>query len=84
MKITYDERKRVENLTKHGFDFDDLDADFFAGSTITTAKNGRFMAIGYLYSDVISTVYATLGTEGISIISMRPSSRKERETHETT
>ena len=77
MKITYDERKRVENLTKH-------DADFFAGSTITTAKNGRFMAIGYLYSDVISTVYATLGTEGISIISMRPSSRKERETHETT
>jgi uncharacterized protein len=42
------------------------------------------IAIGFLFEGVISTVYAKLGTEAISIISMRPASRKERKAHETT
>jgi uncharacterized protein len=80
----YDEYKRIENLEKHGFDFADLTAEFFAAATITDAKLGRMIAIGFLFEGVISTVYAELGTEAISIISMRPASRKERKAHETT
>jgi uncharacterized protein len=84
MIIVFDEYKRIENLNKHGFDFADLTAEFFAAATITDAKHGRMIAIGFLYEGVISTVYAKLGREAISIISMRSASRKERKTHETT
>jgi uncharacterized protein len=84
MIIVFDEYKRIENLKKHGFDFADLTDDFFAAATITDAKQGRLIAIGFLFEGVISTVFAKLGTEAISIISMRPASRKERKAHETT
>lgn len=84
MIIVYDEFKRLENLRKHGFDFADLTVEFFADATVTSAKQGRMIAIGFLYEGVISTVYAKLGLEAISVISMRPASRKERKAHETT
>lgn len=84
MIIVYDEYKRIENVKKHGFDFADLTAEFFAEATITDAKQGRMIAIGFLFEGIVSTVYAKLGTEAISIISMRPASRKERKAHETT
>lgn len=78
MKITYDESKRQTNLTKHGHDFADLDLDFFENSVVIPAKGGRLMAIGVLRDGTIAVVFATLGTEAISIISMRDASRKER------
>jgi uncharacterized DUF497 family protein len=37
------------------------------------------MAIGRLQDGTIAVVFAVLGTEGISLVSMRPASRKERE-----
>jgi uncharacterized DUF497 family protein len=43
---------------------------------------GRSMAIGILDNGVIATIFVTLGHEGISVISMRPASRKERKTYE--
>jgi hypothetical protein len=36
------------------------------------------MAIGRLADGTISVVFAALGTEGVSVISMRLASRKER------
>ena len=36
------------------------------------------MAIGRLADGTIAVVFATLGPEGVSVISMRPASRKER------
>ncbi|MCG5241896.1 BrnT family toxin [Azospirillum doebereinerae] len=79
MKIVYDPPKRAANLDKHGLDFADLeDGVFFETALVRPAKDGRFMAIGRLADGTISVVFALLGTEGISIISMRPASTKER------
>jgi uncharacterized DUF497 family protein len=36
------------------------------------------MAIGRLAPEVIAVVFVALGAEGVSVISMRPASRKER------
>lgn len=79
MKITYDNPKRAANLLKHGMDFADLeDGVFFETAVIRPAKKGRFMATGRLADGTISVVFALLGTEGISIISMRPAGKMER------
>lgn len=58
MLIVYDEYKRIANLKKHGFDFADLTVEFFEEATITDAKQGRMIAIGFLFEGVISIVYA--------------------------
>jgi len=78
MIITWDEPKRLANLAKHGMDFADLDLGFFLSSLVIPAKLGRHMAIGRNANGTIVVVFATLGTEGVSIISMRPASAKER------
>lgn len=79
MKIVWDEIKRQANLVKHkGHDFADLTEEFFLGAAIETTKGGRFKAIGRLEDGTIVVIFATLGTEAISIISMRPASQKER------
>jgi uncharacterized DUF497 family protein len=78
MMIVWDEPKRRSNLAKHGLDFADLDEDFFLDSMVVPARDGRHMAIGRLANGVIAVVFAVLGAEGISVISMRPASRKER------
>ena len=52
--------------------------EFFSSSVVVPAKEGRFMAIGVLRNGVIAVVFGRLGSEGISIISMRDASRKER------
>lgn len=78
MKILWDEAKRQSNLDKHGFDFADLTEDFFLSSVVVPAKEGRAMAIGRLRGGVIATVFVRLGREGLSVISMRPASIKER------
>jgi len=78
MKIVWDHPKRLANIAKHGLDFADLTEDFFADALILSAKSGRYNAIGMDVNGVISVVFATLGLEGISVISMRPASKKER------
>ena len=76
--IAWDEQKRRQNLAKHGLDFADLDEWFFLEALTMPAKDGRYMAIGRLADGTVAVVYALLGTEGVSVISMRPASRKER------
>ena len=76
--IVWDEPKRQTNLSRHGLDFADLDEWFFLEAMTVPAKENRYMAIGRLNDGTIAVVFAVLGTEGISVISMRPASRKER------
>jgi uncharacterized DUF497 family protein len=78
MVIVWDEPKRVANLAKHGLDFAALDIEFFAAATIRPAKGGRLAAFGLLAGERIAVVFAALGDEAVSIVSMRPASRKER------
>jgi uncharacterized DUF497 family protein len=51
---------------------------FFEGSVIVPGKVGRWMAIGEFADTIIAVVFAPLGAEAVSIISMRHASRKER------
>lgn len=78
MRITYDELKRLTNLAKHGLDFADLDLDFFAGSVVLDAKPPRLMAIREWRGKAITVIFQPLGSEAISVISMRRASTKER------
>jgi len=77
-----DEPKRRINLAKHGFDFADLDEEFFLDALVVPAHAGRFKAMGRFADGTIAVAFATLGSEGISIISMRPASRRERRQYE--
>lgn len=76
--IVWDEPKRQTNLANDGLDFTDLDEWFFLEAVTIPAKEGRHMAIGRLHDGTIAVVFALLGDEGLSVISMRPASRKER------
>ena len=79
MRITFDESKRQTNLAKHGFDFADLTLSFFEAAVVFDAAQDRLMAIG-IFQDriIIAVVFKPLGSEALTIISMRPASRKER------
>lgn len=78
MLIVWDEPKRKANLAKHGMDFADLDVEFLLGALVIPAKQGRFKAMGRFADGTIAVIFATLGTEAISLISMRPASKQER------
>ena len=78
LMITWDAPKRQTNLAKHGLDFADLDEAFFLASVVVPAKAGRHMAIGRLTDGTVAVVFAALGTQGVSVISMRPASARER------
>ncbi len=84
MKIVWDEPKRLANIAKHRLDFAALTEDFFANALVLSAKSGRYRAIGVDANGVISVVFAVLGLEGISVISMRPASKKERKLFNAT
>lgn len=77
MQIVWDEPKRLANIAKHGIDFEGIDEDFFASALVGPAKQGRYFAIGELDGAIV-VIFAVLGTEGISIVSARPASSRER------
>jgi uncharacterized DUF497 family protein len=80
MMIVWDEPKRLANLDNHGLDFADLDEEFFDTALVipSRGRSKRWIAVGVSVGGVIVVVFARLGREGISIISMRPASRSER------
>lgn len=78
MIIVWDEPKRLANLAKHGMDFAELDIEFFASALVRPAKLGRFQAIGRHADGTIVVIFAILGAEAVSMISMRPASVAER------
>ncbi|WP_411034552.1 BrnT family toxin [Shinella sp. BYT-45] len=78
MKIVWDEPKRIANIEKHGLDFADLSFEFFLTSVVVPAKAGRSKAIGRLADGTVVVIFVTLGTEALSVISMRPARKDER------
>lgn len=77
MIIVWDEPKRLANIAKHGIDFAEIGPDFFLSALVSPAKSGRWSAIGH-HNGVIVVIFAVLGREGLSIVSARPASAKER------
>jgi uncharacterized protein len=82
VKIIWDEPKRIANLDKHGMDFADLNETFFDTALVLETRGNRWAAIGVNIRGVIAVVFARRGVEGVSIISMRPASKKERAMYE--
>lgn len=78
MRILWDEPKRQTNLQERKLDFADLDLDFFLNALVEPSREGRFKAIGELDGTVMAVIFKPLGSEAISVISMRRASRKER------
>ena len=79
MRIVWDEPKRLANIASHeGLDFAHLTIDFFEGAKVIPARGRRYIAVGHLNATVLVVVFQPLGTEGVSIISMRRANEKER------
>ena len=80
MKIVWDEPKRLANIDKHGLDFADLNETFFDSALVVPShnKSKRWVAISVSIRGVVVVVFARLGREGVSVVSMRPASRSER------
>lgn len=77
MRIIWDEPKRRANIIKHGLDFADLTMTFFERAVVRAARSQRFMAFGRFEDGTIA-----LGTEAISVISMRRANAAERMLHD--
>lgn len=82
MNIVWDEPKRLANLAKHKFDFADLDQDYFDNSVVRPARPPRWFAFGVFEDHILAVVFAPLGSEAISVISMRPAKPSERKIHD--
>lgn len=78
MQIFWDEPKRLSNLDKHEMDFATLTIDFFDRAALYPAKGGRTMAIGMVDDEAVTVIFASLGSEAISVVSMRTASVREK------
>ena len=79
MLIVWDEIKRQANIANHGLDFADLDVEFFSRALVRATYSDRLIALGEFRNEmIVAVVFKTLGSEAISMISMRPASRRER------
>ena len=84
MKIVWDEPKRLANLDKHGLDFRDFEEGFsweaclvFPSRPSQTGR-ARHQMIGELNGElVVVAVVSPLGSEALSLVSLRPASGKE-------
>jgi hypothetical protein len=85
MFIVWDEPKRLANLAKHGLDFDTFEEafDFRTAFTVPAGQSRtgrqREMLIGLMAGRVVVAIISPLGTEALSLISLRyadPAQRK--------
>lgn len=83
----WDERKREANLRTHELDFADV-RDRFDWNTARVVQSypapdgrARFAAIGRLDGRLVTLVFSPLGSEAISVISLRVASRTERKSY---
>jgi uncharacterized protein len=83
MRFTWDERKRRDNLRRHGFDFADA-RRVFAGPTYTFEDDRflydeeRFVSLGLLEGVPVSIVH-TESRGRIHVISFRKATKRETE-----
>ncbi|MGX7708686.1 BrnT family toxin [Methylobacterium sp. Gmos1] len=92
MRIVWDEPKRQRNLRPepegHGLDFADVEDGFDFGTAMVFPTHPgpdgrpRFQALGLFEGRVHALFYSRLGSEGISLISFRPASAKERKRYD--
>ena len=87
MKIVWDERKRLTNREKHGLDFvllEDFDWQKAQIAAANPSSHGqrRWKATGLANGMMVSFIFATLGSEAIAVISLRPASANERREYE--
>ncbi|WP_430911940.1 BrnT family toxin [Methylobacterium sp. sgz302541] len=88
MLVVWDEPKRISNLRTHGLDFADARERFSFEEAIVfpsyAGRGGRerYVAVGPLDDRLVAFVFAILGTEAVSLISLRPASRRERRLYE--
>lgn len=81
MELEWDEKKRLTNFRKHGFDFEDC-VHLFRGPVETWLDvrfdmgEPRFRAVGMLDNRVVAVAY-TERHDVIRIISMRKASKHE-------
>ncbi|OAS22236.1 hypothetical protein A5481_19915 [Methylobacterium platani] len=85
MKIVFDESKRQANLAKHGFDFADFERCFHREGAMTVPTRPslvgrpRLNLIGRWNDQiVVLAVVSPLGSEALSLVSLRHASPKER------
>ena len=78
MFITYDPPKRAATLKARNLDLAMVTEAFFATAKVVPGKKGRFIAVGRIDGRPYAVVYKPLGTEAVSIVTMRVASRKER------
>ena len=84
MRYIYDPKKRVANLKKHGYDFDDAPVVIESERTVTfedrrfNYDEQRFVTIGVLRGDVV-VIVTTETDDEIRMISMRKAERNEEE-----
>ena len=65
-------------MEKHGLDFASIDPEFFSSARIRPSRGNRFKAIGVSGMGAVAVIFAPLGSEGVSVISMRPANVQER------
>ena len=78
IRIVWDLPKHRINIENHGLDFGIVTLDFLADAIIRPAKKGRLQAIGIIDGRAVSLIFSLLGTEAVSLISLRVASEKER------
>lgn len=83
MRILWDEPKRQTTLATRNLDFADLSPEFFDTAIVRQVRQGRSQAIGQHLGFLVAVVFLPLGTEAVSVVSLRRASRKERNIYET-
>lgn len=79
MKIVWDELKRLSNIEVHGLDFADITEFDWLSAIVRPSHTNRYRAIGVMGGKlVVAVIFKPLGTEAMSIISLRPASKRER------
>lgn len=89
MTTTWDEPKRLANLAKHGLDFADFDTCFDGTSALirptraSRTGRARYLLIGDWNGErVVAVVVSPLGSEALSLVSLRTASPKEGAAYE--
>jgi uncharacterized protein len=88
VRIVWDEVKRQTNLQKRGLDFADLEDGFEWGNMLLVPAHPgldgrpRVMAVAMMDGKLMTIVFAPLGSEAISIVTMRRASQSERRNYD--
>jgi uncharacterized DUF497 family protein len=86
MKVEWHEKKRQENIDKHGYDFVRVIELFSGNHTRSRAHDGRggeerWMATGLIQGRYATAIYTMRG-ETLRMISLRSARHEERRDHQ--